>query len=303
MTWDVVARKDFEDAVRSWWLWGLAAMFVGLLALPPALFALDFAQAPERGGLTTDFFLQLERDATTIVVPLIAIVLSYASISRESESGTLKLLLSLPHSRRDVVLGKVVGRGSVITLAVVAGSVAALLVFPLTPFPLDLANFLLFVGLTAVLGLVFVAIGVGVSAAAPTSRWAMVNTVTIYILFTVLWNRLVNTVVGLLRRHAGLEGEASVLTTLFLQHLNPTQAFKSLVTRLFVSGENAEVLARVSVLGLEGLRGQLRRQMILQSLEDGVPVYLSDPAVVVVLALWLVVPPVLGYLVFDAVDL
>lgn len=304
MTWHVVARKDFEDAVRSWWLWGLSVVFVSLLALPPALFALGILDAPQGGGgFTTDIFLSIERDAMTIIVPLIAIVLSYASISRESESGTLKLLLSLPHSRRDVVAGKVAGRGGVLALSVLVGFVATLIVFPLTPFPFEFGSFFLFVLLTVALGLAFVAISVGVSAAAPTSRWAMVNTVTIYILFTVLWNRLVNTVVGLLQNHAGLGGEAAIRTTLFLQHLNPTQAFKSLAARLVFGGENPVVTARVSVLGLEGLQGQIRQQMILQSLADGVPFYLTDPAVVVLLALWLVVPPVLGYLVFEAVDL
>jgi hypothetical protein len=107
MTWEVVARKDFQDAVRSHWLWALSALFVAVLAFPPALIIADIIQIGQASeGLNTDLFVFLMRDTMTLLVPIIAIVLAYASVTGERDSGTLKLLLSLPHSRRDVVAGK-----------------------------------------------------------------------------------------------------------------------------------------------------------------------------------------------------
>jgi len=50
----------------------------------------------------------------TLFLPLVAIFAGYAAISKERTGGSLKLLLSLPHSRKDVIIGKVVGRCGVV---------------------------------------------------------------------------------------------------------------------------------------------------------------------------------------------
>jgi ABC-2 type transport system permease protein len=55
--------------------------------------------------------------------PIVGVVVGYNAVSGGRESGSLKLLLSLPHSRADVVFGKVVGRGAALSLAVFAGVV------------------------------------------------------------------------------------------------------------------------------------------------------------------------------------
>jgi ABC-2 type transport system permease protein len=62
------------------------------------------------------------------IVPVLALVASYLAIAGERESGTLKLLLGMPPTRREVVLGKLLGRLAVTTTAiVVAFTVGALL--------------------------------------------------------------------------------------------------------------------------------------------------------------------------------
>lgn len=301
MTWGAVARKDFQDAVRSHWLWALSALFVTVLALPPALIIADIIQVGQGGeGLNTDLFVFLMRDTMTLLVPIIAVVLAYAAITGERDSGTLKLLLSLPHSRRDVVIGKAVGRGVVIVLPVLAGFVVAALVFLATPVSLNAGTFFAFAFLSAVIGVVFVAIAVGISAGARSSRASMIGAVGVYVLFTLFWNQFANGIVRLLNDYAGVEGATRVKLHLFLKVLNPSQAYKTLVARLFTDDP---VAARVNLVGGQGIQGQLNAQMYAQTLGETVPFYLSDVFVGLLLFGWLLAAPALGFYVFREADL
>lgn len=303
-----VARKDFRDAVRSRGLLILTGVFVVFFAAAAYFFtdivAEQLRQQAVQQGRPTDFtsdrFLRALTDVTTLLIPLIGIVVAYASVIGERESGTLKLLLSLPHSRLDVVVGKVLGRSAVVAVPVGVGFVAGMLVFPFTDVSLAPGNYVLFALLTVVLGVVFVALAVGISAAASTNRRAVGGAVGLYVLFTLFWNSLVNGIVqrvpGLLEDYLGHEmgNLAFVRFHLALKHLNPTQAYKSLSTSLMVDNP---AVARASLINPP--QGRIYQQI----LDGSVPFYLSDPAVLVYFLLWVVVPPALGYLAFQRADL
>ncbi|PSP54869.1 ABC transporter permease [Halobacteriales archaeon QS_1_67_19] len=296
MTWQAVARKDFRDAIRSKWLWGLSLLFVGVFALPPILlFYLEMGTAPQQGQSgTTDAFVDLMKQGTSILIPLIAVVVGYTSITQERESGSLKLLLSLPHSREDVVFGKVLGRSGVLVLPIALGFAVALLVLLFTSLSLKLANFLIFAGLTALLGLVFVGLAVGISAAATTGRRAMVAAVGLFIWFVVLWNSFANQVVNALNKYVGISTATQYQATLFIKLLNPTQAYKTLVDSFLME---SALRSRVFMFGI------FRRQQVAEVFGDSLPVYLSDPFVAVYLLAWLFVPVAIGLWVFDDADL
>lgn len=303
MSWVAIARKDVQDARRSYWLWGLAAVLSAMLAVGPLLIVADFIQLsqPQQGGeLTTDLYLNLILGVLTFFVPIVAIVLAYESITGERDSGTLKLLLSLPHSRLDVVVGKAVGRSVVVSAAILIGFVVAAITLVPTPFEFAAANFVGFALLTVVLGLAFVGLSVGFSAAADTSRRSMIGTVTMFVLFTLIWDRFASGLMRLLRENTGLAGETLVPLHLFVKVLNPTEAFRTLAISL-VSGD--PFLARVSLAGGSGLQGQFNQQIYAETLGGSLPFYLSDPAVALVLVFWIVVIPLVGYWVFEDADL
>lgn len=303
MTWIAVARKDFRDARRSYWLWGLATILSALLAIGPLLIAvgwIQFNQPQDGSAVTTDFYVQLMVGVLAFFVPIVAIVLAYDSITGERDSGTLKLLLSLPHSRLDVVVGKALGRGVVVAVAVLLAFVVAALVILATPFEFAFANYVLFALLTVVLGLAFVGLSVGFSAAADTSRRAMIGTVTMFVLFTLVWGRFANGLVQLLSDNTDLGSDVLVPLHLFVTILNPTEAYRTLAYSL-LSGN--PLGARVGLVGSGGLQGQFMQAQYAQIMGDSLPFYLSDPFVALVLLFWIAVVPLVGYWVFEEADL
>jgi ABC-2 type transport system permease protein len=294
MTWQAVARKDFQDAVRSRWLWALSAIFVGLF-VGGAYFLGSNLNGEAQQQVTANAFFQsiVGQLLITLIVPLVAIVISYGAIVGERESGSLKLLLSLPHSRLDAVVGKTVGRSGVVAVPIFVGLLLASIVLAVYGVGIDVIDFIVFGILTMLLGVVFVSLAVGVSAAASTNRRAMLGSVGLFFVFTFLWNR-VRQILSLVNDQLSLNLELMELVKygLFIKYFNPVRAYQTLAARLY---SDTVLQARLYDSGMVG-------QMIQQQL-DGVPFYLSDTVVMAQFLLWLFVPLALGYVVFDDADL
>ncbi|WP_128476687.1 ABC transporter permease subunit [Halorussus pelagicus] len=294
MTWQAIARKDFRDAVRSKWLWGLSAIFFGLFVGSAYLIG-SGVESNGDGPLTAGVFVPtLGTRIVALVVPLVAIVVAYSSIIGERESGSLKLLLSLPHSRKDVVAGKTAGRSSVFALPTLIAMLLAAVVLVVYGIEVGPLNYLAFIGLTLLLGVVFITIAVGFSAAASTNPRAMLGTVGTYVVLTALWTQ-VRRVLVVFNDKLGLGWEQMTLVKygLFVKFLNPVRAYETLVTGLYTDS--------VLAARLYGA-GRMQQQVITQRLGD-VPFYLSDGVVLAQFLLWLLVPVAIGYLVFEKADL
>jgi ABC-2 type transport system permease protein len=269
MRWLAVARKDFENAARAYLVWGVAGVLAALVVLIVAI-----------PGLVGNFSARLAFEATTqavgTVVPIVALVAAYLSVAGERESGTLRILLSLPPSRRDVVLGKFLARAALVVasilLAFALGVVASLLVYGTVPLDVAVGT----AGLTCLLGVSFVGIAVGVSASVGSRARAVALAVGFFVLTVVLWSPLLLAMRVLLE--LPLQGGAQPDWVLFLESFPPSSAFGRLYD---------------SVVG---------------SLLPGGPaasdsVFLSDGAMLAVLAFWTLVPLALGYWRFERADL
>ena len=310
MTWDAVAHKDFRDAIRSRWLWALSVVFVGLIGGVPALL-FGYYAPPETAA--SDLFgaaasmpllgLSLSYSGVlAFVIAFIALVTSHGSIIDERESGTLKLLLSLPHSRLDVVAGKFAGRSVVVAVPVLAGFAVAVLALFATSTSVDLSTFVPQVVLTLLVAVAFVSLGVGVSASARSNRAATVGIFGLYFLLAFLWSLVARGFPALLdavlRRLPGVEGLAAQTTAeirMFVKYLNPLRAYETLVAELYAD----------TALGARLVKAGFREQAILQeSLGGGtLPIYFRGWFIFLILLAWIVVPAVLGYLSFRDADL
>lgn len=277
MNWLVIARKEFEDAVRSRVLWGLVAfvtVMVGFtMAIP--LVVPEFDAGVLSGlGAASEF--------AAMLVPIVALVAAYLAIAGERESGSLRLLLGMEPSRRTVVVGKFVGRAAVVVVGLVAGFALAGLVAVAIYGGVPALAFGAVVGLTAVLGVSYVGIAIGISAATASRARAMTVGIAVYLGLALLWDLVPQgahlVVVG------APPGQTVPGWFVFLQGLSPSGAYSALVMNAIHAVDSSYPAVTAAV-------------------EGGAPSYLQWWVFVAILAVWTVVPLLVGGFVFERSDL
>ena len=187
MSWTTVARKDFHDARRSRVLWALSAVFLTLAGLVASLYAFVPAVTAEP-GVSTVGLLGFLASPVTLFVAVASVVACYKSVAGETESGSGKLLLSLPHTRFDVILGKVVGRGLVLAIPIAVGLLVMLAVVFAGGVPFSPVDYAVFVVVTLFFVLAYVALFVGISATTPSTTRAATMSVLLLVVFEVAWD-------------------------------------------------------------------------------------------------------------------
>jgi ABC-2 type transport system permease protein len=287
VSWLVVAKKDFRDALRSRAVIALSVVFVLLMA--GAAFLFQFLQGQNDQALSTLGLVSLLGSPVALLVPLIGLLLGYGSLAGEVESGSVKFLLSLPHSRLDAVLGKLAGRATALAVGLSVGIAAAAVVILATYEQPQLGSLLVFTLLTYLFGLTYVAIGVGLSGVASSRSRAITLVVGFYVVFEILWG-VANSGLYYL-----LEGSFSppVRQTaegiafdapgwyFFVPRLAPRGAYSGTLTGFVQDGTFA----------------------FSNTFPDGIPAYLSEWAALALLLVWLVALPTVGYLRFREADL
>jgi|AntDeeMetageno50_2_1112565.scaffolds.fasta_scaffold00496_6 ABC-2 type transport system permease protein len=279
MIWATIARKEIDDAIRSRMLWVIIAVF-GVVS---AFLSVILSFVPEIGASSTMAVTMAAQSAQTLG-PIIALIAAYLAIAGERESGSIKVLLGLPPSRGDVILGKLIGRGLVVAAGLMAGFLIAGGVILAVYGSIPLGAFVLTTLLTGLLGLVFVGIAVGISASTATRARAMTLSIGLYLVIVLFWDLFAQFA------HLAVRGSFPGTTVpswyVFLQSLSPVGAYDLLVTT---------VLAGATTGTLPSLATQLEAGIV--------PVFLSSGAMLSILVLWGLVPLMVGYLRFSRTDL
>ena len=252
-SWTTVARKEFRDAGRSRSLWALTALMVLSVAVAVYIIGFLLSAAPEDGGMTGAALVggmaQQGRFFITSLVSVLGLMVAYASIVGERSSGSLKLLLGLPYSRRDVILGKFFGRAAVFAAATVAAFIVGFLVL-LSYGVVAPIDYLFLVLITTVLGVAYVSVGVAVSASIRTRSRAAAAAVGVFFFFKFLWDTsLIPRVVVYVARR-----DMSALTSPpgwyeYLVALGPNVAYSNLAGGYVGSFGNVEIFSAAVLVG------------------------------------------------------
>ncbi|WP_144904877.1 ABC transporter permease [Halobellus captivus] len=306
MSWQAVANKEFRDAIRSRWLHGstlffalfiggAAALFFGVLLGPGARQVSNLFGFFANLGVFSFSFPGL----LALVLGFIALSTSHGSITEERESGSIKLLLSLPNSRLDAVLGKLVGRSAVVVVALLVGFFVTFLTLLATGTRLELGSFVPHIALTALLGVAFVSIGLSLSALADSNREATLATMGLYLVFAVLWGSISEGIPKLLNYTAEQVGMGSLSEVLrvkigvFLKYLNPLKTYETLAAQLYYPAEQARLVS--TAFG--------EQAVLTPVLQESIPFYFSGWFLFLILLAWIVVPVAVGYWAFERADL
>ncbi len=155
-----IAKKEFLDNIRNKWIIVLTIIFVILIII--------FSYVAGAGG--EEIFGNMETSVigllavSAILIPLIAIILGFSTISGEAESGALYVVLSYPVRRIEVLLGKLLGLGSVIIASIFIGFGFGGVVIAVTAGGESWVGFIGFILLSMFIGWIFLSLSICVSS-------------------------------------------------------------------------------------------------------------------------------------------
>ncbi|RRJ33499.1 ABC transporter permease subunit [Halocatena pleomorpha] len=218
MSWQVVAKRRLLDPYRSRYLWVVLAVTVLLFG--------GGVHMATRPGLVS-----MLRSLGALFVSLLAIASSYRTIAEPHQTGSLRVVLSYPNSRRDVVVGTAVGRSLYVVGIISVGYLVAGAI-SLVTLGADSLLSVAIVWFAAVLfGVSLTVLAVGVSAASRTVNRAAIASFTFVLLFFGGWNLLLQGIRYVLNGFSTPQPPQPGWVDVFVA-LNPMHAFVHLVQTL-----------------------------------------------------------------------
>lgn len=293
--WRAVARKDFEDAVRSKMLWSVMGVFVAFMAV---LVVLVQATAPDAVDSGATAVLAFVAQLAQLFVPLTALIAGYMAVVGERTDGSLRILLSYPFSRFDVVFGKLVGRSAVIATTLVVAFVFALGLATLMYGGAALGPFLGLVVAALLFGGAWTGVAVGISAGSTTRGRAMALAIGLYLVMFMFWQAIAAGVYSLVE--GSIPGLVVEPWYFLLERLNPIEAFRVLAESALGEPVRSMVMLPVEDVPLDASPEQLA---LANRVAGDLPFYLDDWFAAVLLVAWAVVPALVGYRRFRRSDL
>lgn len=280
MSWRTIASKDYHESKDSRLVRYLLYLFVAACLIGGYVFPVTTT-----GDVTKDRFAGFMTATITLLLPLLGILLSYNAIVGERESGRLALLLSLPHNRRDVVFGKLVGRGGFLALGVIVGlfGAGALVIYPFgSVSATSTVSYLAYVLLTLAFGAVYFGIGLTISTATVSKQRATVAAFGVFFVFVIVWDAIRDGSAFLLDQAGLIDGtlpQELPNWLLFLHGAEPGMLYERIIEGFFEGSESGPYLSAEA------------------------PWYLGEWVALVVFLVWAVVPLLVGYRRFEVTDL
>lgn len=254
----VIGTKEFRDRIRNRWLLAVALIFA-LFALAIAYFGAS--QQGEVGFRSIDVTIASLVSLVIYLVPLIALILGYDAIVGEHERGSLELMLSMPITRFELLLGKYLGLAAALASATAIGFGAGLLPLAHELTVRDGFHYAGFVGSAILMGLAFLSMSMLVSVTALDRVRASGVAIALWFFFVLIFDLLLMGGLVLSQGNLGSGMFAALLM------LNPADVFRLL-----------------NIFGSEQVRS-------MYGLATVMPERLTDPLALLAIMLgWIVVP-------------
>jgi len=296
-----VAKKDFKDVRRAKTLW----LVIGLLGLIAGLLAYVF-----EGNTTTpdqevvENLFQAIGGLNAILLPIVVLIATYLAIAGEREQGSIKFLLGLPNSRRDIVFGKLLSRLGMVSVAVsvmfLVALVIALVKFAVFPAGVFFGVF----AMTLLYGAVFVSVAIAMSSLTASRSRAVAGAVGTYFLSILVYFLPAINVREIVRfLYEDVLGQSMNLDLYqFVQYTSPFFAFQKALNLVVPERMENSIFKneRASEVSSPS-RDASEFEAAVEAVE--LPFYLTDEFSLVILAAWMVIPLAIGYWRFERADI
>ncbi|MCD6473822.1 MAG: ABC transporter permease [Thermoplasmata archaeon] len=182
-----IAKKEFMENWRNKWIITITAIFL-ILTLLASYFGsgggeTGWRSASETVAIITSFVI--------LLIPIISLMLGYATIVGEKEKGSLGVLLSYPVSRSEVIIGKFAGLGAVVSVAIMLGFGIAGVVIGIETGSMNLGKYALFILASILFGLAYLSIAILLSTLFKKRSTAMGATIFIWFFFAMIWGIII----------------------------------------------------------------------------------------------------------------
>ena len=214
-----IAAKEFRDRMRNRWVLAVALVFT-VFSLVIAYFG--GAQQGAVGFRSIEFTIASLVSLVIYLIPLIALLLGFDAIVGERERGSLDLLLSLPITRLELLLGKYLGLAAALALSTLAGFGMVAVLLSRQMSWASMYHYFGFMLSSVLLGLAFLSLAVLLSVLARDRTRASGLAIATWFFFVLVFDLVLLGVLVGSGGHFG--GEAFALLLL----LNPADVFRIL---------------------------------------------------------------------------
>ena len=177
----LIAKKEIMDCIRNFWIITITAIFV-LLTLIESYFGSVFSTGWHDFGATISFMML----SVEWIVPILAFMLGYAAIIGEIERGSMSALLSMPINRLEIVFGKFLGLGGVLSLSILLGFGFAGAIIGIMIPNANYGEYLSFILSTVLYGLVYLSVAIFFSTLFKKRATALGGAIFLWFFFNMI---------------------------------------------------------------------------------------------------------------------
>ena len=185
-----IARKEFVDAVTGKRLWLVAGIFLLFSIASTYSTSFGFMMGIQQATRQMVQIASAIASTTAYMAPLLGIALAFDAVSGERERGTLRLLLSRPIYREDVINGKIISALAVISLTMAMSSLASvsvsILLHNVAVTLDDTARICVFVAFSIILSFAYYALSLFISTFSSKSSHSLIISIGIWIFFAFI---------------------------------------------------------------------------------------------------------------------
>ena len=235
------AAKEFSDRLRNRWVLAVALVFT-VFSLAITYFG-GAAQGPI-GPRSLEVTIASLVSLVIYLIPLIALLLGFDAIVGERERGSLDLLLALPITRLELLLGKYLGLAAALALSTLAGFALVAGLLWQRFGAAGLYHYGGFVASSVLLGLAFLSLALLLSVLARDRTRASGLAIALWFALVLVFDLLL---LGLLVASGGeLGGWLGGDTVAYLLLLNPADVFR--ILNVFSLDDMARLYGLASVV-------------------------------------------------------
>ena len=170
------------DNFRNYWIISLS-IILAILALIASYFG------------SSEFGFQNFEDTVRIIsipvkffIPIISLMLGYAAIVGEIERGSMSSLTTYPVTRLEIIIGKFLGLGSVISTIVIIGFGISGLIIAFNVNNPNIGFYLLFIFVSILHGLIYLSLALLFSALFKKRSSSMAGVILLWFFFNMIWS-------------------------------------------------------------------------------------------------------------------